>query len=101
MFRSDICGTSTHEHTQAEADRAYAALEKMVELTLGRRADDREMTTWASMMWSLAHGFSALLIDGPLAAKLPSGLLVEQHIAEFVTLATEMVENQAKLLLLV
>jgi len=101
MFRSDICGTSTNEHTRAEADRAYAALEKMVELTLGRRADDREMTTWASMMWSLAHGFSALLIDGPLAAKLPSGLLVEQHIAEFVTLATEMVENQAKLLLLV
>ena len=99
MFRSDICGASTHVHTQAEADRAYEALEKMVELTLGRRGDDREMTTWASMMWSLAHGFSSLLVDGPLAAKLPSGLHVEEHVTEFVALATEMVENQANLLL--
>lgn len=100
MFRSDICGVSTHVRTQGEADRAYGSLEKMVELTLGRPADDREVTTWASMMWSLAHGFVALLVDGPLAAKLPSDIDVDEHVADFVGLATEMVENQAKLSLL-
>ena len=99
MFRSDICGVATHSRTQAEADRAYSALERMVELTLGRKSDEREKSVWASMMWSLAHGFASLLVDGPLAAKLPNGVRLDEYVSEFVSLASEMMENQARLTL--
>lgn len=98
MFRSDICGVATHVQSQIAADRAFGSLEKMVELVLGRKADEQEMSVWASMMWSLAHGFAALLIDGPLAAKLPQSIDVKRHVADFVLFSTEMVENHAKLL---
>jgi len=61
MFRRDICGISAHEPTRESADSAYNALERMVDRILERPVDADEKAVWASLMWSLAHGFAALL----------------------------------------
>ncbi|MFZ9629192.1 MAG: TetR/AcrR family transcriptional regulator [Ilumatobacteraceae bacterium] len=95
MFRADLSGILTHPSTAAAADEAFNELLRMVERTIGRPSTERESFTWASLMWSTAHGFATLLIDGPLLCRLPEGVTVEQHITEVVELMSEMVERQA------
>ncbi len=96
MFRNDLCGMESHPSTRAAADHGYNELLRMVERTIGRPAGDNDAVTWASLLWSTAHGFATLILDGPLVAKLPPGLSVEKHIEDVVDLMTEMVENQGQ-----
>ena len=95
MFRRDICGLSSHEETRVAADGAYAELLRMVERTIGRPSGERESVTWATLMWSTAHGLATLLVDGPLESKLPTGVSLGEHIDDVISLMTEMVETQA------
>jgi len=95
MFRADLCGIESHPATTAAADAGFAELLRMVERTTGRPADAAESFTWASLMWSTAHGFATLLIDGSLAHKLPAGLTMERHIDDVIDLMGEMVDRQA------
>lgn len=71
MFRSDICGIKTHEATQAAADRAFLALLDLATRVDPERRADCNSLTLPIALWSSAHGLATLLIDGPLAAKLP------------------------------
>ncbi|MFM8855824.1 MAG: TetR/AcrR family transcriptional regulator [Actinomycetota bacterium] len=95
MFRSDLCGIKTHEATRIAADEAFNELMKMVEHTIGRPSDDQESFTWATLLWSTAHGLSTLILDGPLLAKLPTGASLESVISDVVDLMSGMVERQA------
>lgn len=97
MFRQDICGTDTHEATRVAADRGFNSLQVTVERAFSRPLSTDEKAIWASILWSLAHGFSALLIDGPLTVKLPQGTDVDAHIAEFIRVTTMMIENESRL----
>ena len=81
--------------TESAAESAFNELLKMVDRTIGRPAAAEESFTWATLMWSAAHGFATLLIDGPLERKLPIGVVVDQLITDVVALLTEMVERQA------
>jgi len=98
MFRADICGVTDHDGARLAADAAYEELLRMVRRTLGvdERAggDELEVATWASLMWSVAHGFATLILDGPLLAKLPPGVPPDEHIDRVVTLMTSMVERE-------
>ena len=66
----------------------------MVRRTIGG-ADARTAAAWSSLMWSVAHGFSTLLLDGPLAAKLDPAVDPGSHIEDVVGLMSEMVDRQA------
>lgn len=96
MFRKDLCGIPDHDHTRLAADKAYDSLLRMVEATIGRPAGDRDALTWATLLWSSAHGLATLILDGPLVDKLPAGVRLDQHIDDVITLITEMVESQAE-----
>ena len=67
MFRADLNGIADHPGTEAAAESAFNELLKMVDRTIGRPAAAEESFTWATLMWSAAHGFATLLIDGPLS----------------------------------
>lgn len=80
MFRSDICGVSTHEPTRAAADEAFLVL-----LDFARKVDPTAQSgpdplALPVLLWSHAHGLATLLIDGPLERKLPPGLSVDSLI---------------------
>lgn len=80
MFRSDICGITSHEATRRAADDAFLVL-----LDFAARVDPREKTPSESialpvLLWSQAHGLATLLIDGPLVNKLPPEVSVDQLI---------------------
>ncbi|MFM1752641.1 MAG: hypothetical protein RL119_1603 [Actinomycetota bacterium] len=95
MFRSDLCGISTHETTRIAADAAFSELLRMVERVIGRPSDDIESFTWATLIWSAAHGFATLMLDGPLLGKMPPGVTQTTLTDSFVELFSDMVDNQA------
>jgi len=94
MFRSDVCGVLTHDEAGRAADRAYEGLQEMVRRTIGP-ADARATAAWSSLMWSVAHGFATLLLDGPLVSKLDPAIDPDRHLADVVDLMSEMVDRQA------
>ena len=91
MFRNDICGVSTHASTQTAADSAFDELRLMISRITGPDIDPNTAFTFAAMLWSLAHGLATLVIDGPLANKVPPGTDLESQIQAVINLATNMV----------
>lgn len=95
MFRADLCGVATHDAARSAADAAYARLQDLVERTVGTSSSPRATAAWSSLMWSTAHGFATLLLDGPLALKLDPAVPLNAHVGDVVELMSEMVERQA------
>lgn len=95
MFRADLCGVATHDATRVAADAAYGRLQELVQRTIGRSAGRRLAAAWSSLMWSTAHGFATLLLDGPLAMKLDPAVPLNAHIGDVMELMSEMVDRQA------
>ena len=95
MFRADLCGVTSHDVARSAADAAYGRLQELVERTIGAATDRRTAAAWSSLMWSSAHGFATLLLDGPLALKLDPSVPLNAHIGDVVDLMSEMVERQA------
>lgn len=91
MFRNDICGVSTHASTQTAADYAFDELRLMVSRITGPEIDPNKAFTFATMLWSLAHGLATLVIDGPLPNKVPPGTDLESQIQAVIDLSSHMV----------
>ena len=91
MFRNDICGVSTHASTQTAADSAFEELRLMVSRITGPGTDPNKEFTFATMLWSLAHGLATLVIDGPLPNKVPPGTDLESQIQAVIDLSSHMV----------
>ena len=91
MFRNDICGVTTHPSTQIAADSAFDELRLMVARITGPEIDPNNAFTFATMLWSLAHGLATLVIDGPLPNKIPPGIDLEDQIQAVIDLSSQMV----------
>lgn len=72
MFRPDLCAISENRELQKVADASFDVLVDHVREVLGPKAPLKDIRARAAAMWSLAHGLSTLLIDGPLEAKIGS-----------------------------
>jgi AcrR family transcriptional regulator len=89
MFRADICGVQTHDATREAADEAYLTL-----LDLAARVDPHSTSgalALPTLLWSQAHGLATLLIDGPLARKLPPEVSVETLVDSVAELASRQI----------
>ena len=70
MFRPDLCAIADSPKLQRIADGSFDVLVDHVRDLLGPKAPLKDIRARAAAMWSLAHGLSTLLIDGPLEAKI-------------------------------
>ena len=70
MFRPDLCAIADNPELQRMADGSFDVLVDHVRDLLGPKAPLKDIRARAAAMWSLAHGLSTLLIDGPLEAKI-------------------------------
>jgi len=70
MFRPDLCAISENRELERIADRSFDVLVDHVRDLLGPKAPLKDIRARAAAMWSLAHGLSTLLIDGPLENKI-------------------------------
>lgn len=73
MFRSDICGVTTHEPTRVAADKAFLTLLDLAQIVNPTPSAGLDAFTLPVTLWAHAHGLATLLMDGPLLAKLPPG----------------------------
>lgn len=76
MFRSDICGIQTHDHAKQAADDAFLALLDLAEAVDPDR-NPSDSLTLPIALWAQAHGLATLIIDGPLVAKLPPEINID------------------------
>ncbi len=72
MMRNDLCEFENYPETKFQAERAFNALRNEVIAILGEGADENELNSQTTYMWSVAHGLATLLLDGPLLKKLGS-----------------------------
>ena len=70
MFRSDLCDMENAPELQAFADAAFDLLVDHVRTRLGDGASIDDIRARATAMWSIAHGFATLYIEGPLEKKI-------------------------------
>ena len=63
MFRPDVCEPMRFPELQQAGARAYAELERLVQIIHGEQIS----TELASIYWAHVHGLACLMIDGPLA----------------------------------
>lgn len=68
MFRSEVCDASRFPAAVQASERANQELLRLVSL-LHDGSQDAALT---STYWSLVHGLAGLMLDGPLAAHLPT-----------------------------
>jgi AcrR family transcriptional regulator len=94
MFRSDISGASTHEHSRRAADRAFAVLLDLAERISPGNGTSENPLMLPITLWSMAHGLSTLLMDGPLIAKIPDDMPIDTLISQFTDFATRSLDVQ-------
>lgn len=72
MFRQDFVTMENHADAQASAESCFALLPLMIQEAIedGLPAHPNPQAL-VVMAWSVAHGLACLLLDGPLANKLP------------------------------
>lgn len=70
MFRRDLCVMDEVPELQSVADAAFDALVDHVRADLGKAGSIQDVRERATAMWSLAHGLSMLVIEGPLEEKV-------------------------------
>jgi hypothetical protein len=75
MFRREVCDASRFPAAQAASERAHQELLRLVAL-LHAGAQNEALT---STYWSLVHGLAGLIIDGPLAERLPTLAAQRSH----------------------
>lgn len=72
MFRQDFVAMENHADAQASADSCFAQLPVMVMEAIEDGLPPHPNPQAIIIMgWSIAHGLACLLLDGPLAKKIP------------------------------
>ncbi len=91
MFRPELVALELFPETARAADAAFELLEQVVAAAvregLVAPADAEAATSYA---WSLGHGLASLLLDGPLAQKVPGAARREAHVADVMALSARL-----------
>jgi AcrR family transcriptional regulator len=81
MFRPELCDVSKYPSADAEAKRAYAALESLVAELVEDGVVPQKRAPGATLMaWSFVHGLASLYVDGPLTKTGPQTVTPEQQL---------------------
>ena len=88
MFRTDLYDMASYPNAAIQADRAFGILYDEVISIVGLDADEFAIQTQTAYMWSVAHGLSTLLIDGPLLKKIGSVQDMDQLIKNVARMAS-------------
>lgn len=85
MFRPELVDLRRFPKAEAAGARAFSLLRSLTSGTAGRRAAAKR-EAMVSLHWSLVHGLSSLLLDGPLGHQLPKAAERVAHVKEVVRL---------------
>ena len=97
MSRPELVALERFPEAAREADAAFAVLEDVVAAGVREAlfsATDADAA--ASYVWSLAHGLASLLLDGPLARRVPTATAREAHVVRVMALAARLFQPGAR-----
>jgi AcrR family transcriptional regulator len=94
MFRPELVDIENCPSAKAEGDRAFTVIVEVMHEAVrqGLPAVPSEEAL-VTMAWSLAHGLACLILDGPLAMKLPNAAR-EAHIEGVLGAMSRMLEQR-------
>lgn len=93
MFRPELVDVGRFASLECQADGAFAQLVRLVDGVIADGlADPAERDAVVSFAWSLSHGLASLLLDGPLAKKVPSSAEREHHVASVMRFVRALVD---------
>ena len=73
MFRPELVKVSNHQELDCSADHAFQHVPELVaDCIKAGLPEDFGVEPIMTLLWSTVHGFACLLIDGPLAEKIPN-----------------------------
>ncbi len=95
MFRPDFVDIQRFPTAKACGDRAFAQLYSAVQDCIDAGLfPGRSQQGLVVLGWSLAHGLACLLLDGPLAMKVPDAALAQETvIAETLNVMRSLLES--------
>lgn len=92
MFRPELVNLENCPGAQAEGDRAFEVLQRLVEEAVSKGVPAHPSKDALMLLfWSVAHGFACLALDGPLTHKTPEAERAQQ-LREVTTAFVTMVE---------
>lgn len=98
MFRPDMVDIQRFPSAKACGDRAFAELITAVQDCVDAGLfPGRSQQGLVVLGWSLAHGLACLLLDGPLAMKVPDAAVAQENvIAETLAVMRSLLESAAR-----
>ena len=87
MFRRELCDATRFPAAVAASQRSHAELLRLVALM----HDGAQHEALSSTYWSLVHGLAGLIIDGPLAERLPTVAARRAHMRETLSAFAQLV----------
>ncbi len=78
MFSPDVCDPMRFPDLRQAGARAHAELERLVRIVHGGRPS----AALDSIYWAYVHGMACLMIDGPLALRLPTDKARQTHLRD-------------------
>jgi AcrR family transcriptional regulator len=94
MFRPELVDIENCPGAKAEGDRAFNVIvEAMHDAVRAGLPALPSVEALVTMAWSLAHGLACLILDGPLAMKLPNAAR-EAHIEGVLGAMTRMLKER-------
>ena len=73
MFRPELVTLANHHEADCCADTAFRHVPEMViDCMKAGFPQEIGVEVMSTLLWSIVHGFACLLLDGPLAEKVPS-----------------------------
>jgi AcrR family transcriptional regulator len=96
MFRPDFVAAERFPDLMACGDEAFQMLQRVVRACIAdglpETPSERSLVVFG---WSLVHGLACLLLDGPLAKKLPDAAAAKDElIAEVMAVAPMLIESR-------
>ncbi|MFT3925665.1 MAG: TetR/AcrR family transcriptional regulator [Myxococcales bacterium] len=96
MFRPELVNLQNCPGAQAEGDRAFSILQRLIDETVARGVPAHpSRDALLLLFWSVAHGFACLALDGPLTHKTPEAER-HQQLSEVTEAFGAMVEATVK-----
>lgn len=84
MFRPELVELDAYPEAMAEAARAYAALQSLVDLAIEEELIEAKMAEGTvTLSWAIVHGLASLLLDGPLGRSGDEAAIVDGAFAAY------------------
>lgn len=95
MFRPELVPVHRHPSCAEAGERAYSYLTRAVEVLIRKGHYRGAPEPLIALIWSTSHGLASLILDGPLANKMPGAADRDTIVADVARTFRSLIERSA------